>query len=470
MTHCTLLDLAQEGRLDNEQRVLFDAHLINCVTCRESMALWKEFQQHLGMYLVERSPDPSDPAKARLLEAVAVPSSTKPIYWGVSAAVVAAAAVVMFVLFGNPPAGDVAKDEIPAPSVAAFDYQLVYPTSQRAAKSLEAGAWLRGDAGGHVIRFRNSVLGIDRSTEVGVIVSNKKENQFRLKSGIVAVELPLVEQRETLVVKAGFLTVAVTGTMFWVEIVGTDQVEVGVLRGEVFVAGEDEETWTVKAGARLVVRGDDYRETLEISDSEKRRARLLLDPDLAFDNSDDAVDESSQGVAPDDDRPVNNVARMNIPDGPGLERIEQWILQKQYAKAKSALQRKLKINSSDRAALNLLATCYRKQGKYNRAAEIYGKLTAMGSAAAMNRARYKLSVIYQENIGDHATAVEILKTYLTAAPKARPNTIEARMRLASSLRRLGRSAEYRRTLEAIVSAHPGTRSAQKAKQLLAETP
>ena len=214
MNPCALLDLAQEGRLDKEQSVLFDAHLSECASCRESMELWEESNRHLDAYFFERSRDPSGSAKARLLEAADNSSSMKPLFWVIPSAAVAAAAVIAFVLVGAPPAGDVAEDETPSPSVASYDYQLIYPESPDAARSVAADALLKGAAGGHVVRFRNSLLGMDRTTEIGVTVSSKRNNGFLLKTGIVAAELPLVEHRETLSIKAGSLTIAVKGTVF----------------------------------------------------------------------------------------------------------------------------------------------------------------------------------------------------------------------------------------------------------------
>lgn len=437
------------------------------------MELWEKSNRSLHSYIDERSPDPSISAKARLLEAATDASSMRPLVWVIPSAAVAAAAVIAVVLIGAPPADDVAEDTNPLPSVVSYDYRQVYPEGPESKRSVAAGAWIKGAAGGHVIRVQHSLLGMDRTTEIGVTASDSEENRFLLKTGVVAVELPLVKHRERLLVKAGSLSITVKGTIFWVEVDGEDQVEVGVVRGEVSVTAESGQAWDVKAGTRLVVQGDNHSETTEVSDTEKRRARLLLYPYLTSENSGMVVDEPVEpGDGPDADVLDDKIGNPNrsIKDDLALTNIEQWILRTQYTKARFALQRRLKIDPTDRAALDLLATCYRKQGDYTRAAEVYGKLTSMGNAAAQNRARFKLSVIYQENIGDHLAAVSTLRAYLAAPPMARPNTLEARLRLARSLRRIGRIAEYRQTLETVVSAHPGTQGAEKAKQLLAETP
>ncbi|MBN2714470.1 MAG: tetratricopeptide repeat protein [Deltaproteobacteria bacterium] len=477
MTYCELLDLAQEERLDSEQRDLFFAHLDQCASCREAMSRWEKTRRNLHSYMTDHSPDPSGENRAKLLAAADGHSSLKSLHWVVAAAAVIAVVGILLVVF----APDATKDRtheasLPRQETTSFDYQLVFPLVANAARSVVVGHRMQGNAGGYVVRFRHSLLGLDESTEMSVVRSSAKLNSFVLHRGILAVELPHVENRETLKIKAGLYTATVMGTVFWVEVNGNDQVELGVVRGEISVQSDSGETWRIQAGTKRIFYAEESSGLETVTVAQIGRVTQLLNPQPGLQRTENdgegLAEEMTKAVSED----ASSLTAENTDSGRrfingaefSVQQIEQWIIQKQYQKAHSALQRKLKANSSDRTVIDLLATCYRKQGKYRRASEMYSKLTAMGSPADMNSARYKLSVIYQEYLGDHGIAVDILKTYLSAAPGDRPNTLEARLRLANSLKHLGRSAEYRQTLQTIISAHPGTRGAEKAKQLLAE--
>jgi TolA-binding protein len=357
---------------------------------------------------------------------------------------------------------------------SSITYHQIFPETANQVRSVAGGERIQASKEGKVVRFQHSLLGLDATSKLAVTTSNDRLNQFELESGIVAAELPRIPNRESLVIRARFLTIRVTGTLFWVEIQDDGYMVIGVLRGHVSVTADEGPTWAVNADEQLVVSDNRTAENEEIARDTAERVQRLLYPEATIPSSPDAVNEetAAENTLEDVDR-SDSTASVHSPkafEQHSLGDIEQWILSKQFVKAERALKRRLKAIQDEPSSLNLLATCYRKQGKYKQAATEYERLATVGGVVSQNRARYTLSVIYQEKLGAHERAVEHLESYLDAPKDARPNTLEARLRLARSLKQLGRLVAYRQTLESIVASYPGTQAADKAKQLLVDAP
>ena len=158
--------------------------------------------------------------------------------------------------------------------------------------------------------------------------------------------------------------------------------------------------------------------------------------------------------------------RARVSGPPSMEEIRQWIIKGKFDDAERALRRRLTDNPRDMAVLRLLAICQRKSGQSTRAVETYRRIIANGNGEDQNAARSKAGVILQDQLGRHGEAAHLFESYLRAPPGLRSNTLEARMRLAKSLKKTNQSAAYKRMLGVIVKEHGGTEAAiQAAKEL-----
>ena len=149
-----------------------------------------------------------------------------------------------------------------------------------------------------------------------------------------------------------------------------------------------------------------------------------------------------------------------------LDAVKAWILEGDYPKAESALARRLKKEPSDTASRMLLATCYSKSGAYENAVRSLQTAIETGTPAEQNRARFKAAQLYREKLGRNDEAVRMLDAYLKTTPGLRPNTLEAKVRLARSLFDLGDRTRGRTVLHDIIEHHGGTEAAADAKQQL----
>ena len=83
-----------------------------------------------------------------------------------------------------------------------------------------------------------------------------------------------------------------------------------------------------------------------------------------------------------------------------------------------------------------------------------------------NRARFMAASVLQDELGEHNAAVAMLRAYLAEGQALRPLEAAAQVRLARSLRRLGKLDAAREVLGAVLEQHPGTPAAADAKRLL----
>jgi thioredoxin-like negative regulator of GroEL len=149
-----------------------------------------------------------------------------------------------------------------------------------------------------------------------------------------------------------------------------------------------------------------------------------------------------------------------------VDDIKRWIIDGQFPKAERAINARLTKKPNDVESLQLLAACMRKAGKYQAAVVAYQKIIKAGNSVEQNQARFKAGAILQDRLGKHEDAVRYFDEYLAKPGSLRPNTVEARMRLARSFHAVGRDKQYRDLLALIVREHGGTEAAVKAgKQL-----
>ena len=173
------------------------------------------------------------------------------------------------------------------------------------------------------------------------------------------------------------------------------------------------------------------------------------------------------------DEPAASPDATRVRPSPGLDiptvnDIRQALLADDYKKARAAIDRRLIRLPDDVQTLDLLATWHRRQNHCAEAVKVYEQMTRIAAPAEANHARYRRGVLLQENLHDHIAAVGAFEAYLGAPLALRPSSPEARLRLCTSLRALGRNEQCRAVLQQLIRENPGTDAAAEAERLLAQ--
>jgi tetratricopeptide (TPR) repeat protein len=223
----------------------------------------------------------------------------------------------------------------------------------------------------------------------------------------------------------------------------------------------------MSAGEKLAVS---TRTVVAADEKETRRAEFLLSTSQIF------PEQPPAGIA-EAEKPVDEPAaspdatRVTPPRGldiPTVNDIREALLAGDYGKARAAIDRRLSILSDDVQTLDLLATWHRRQRQYAEAVKVYEQMTRTAPPGEANHARYRRGVLLQENLHDHLSAVGAFEAYLGVPLALRPSSPEARLRLCTSLRALGRSGECHAVLRQLIRENPGTDAAAEAERLLAQ--
>lgn len=474
-----------------DERISFEVHRGRCARCGPAVESWQQARHLLGQFVEQRSPDPTAYRAAQLVEGVektgAIP---RPLVWSLGAVAVSVVFALGFFYFLNRPSPHPLPD--PAASLPQVAFEWVYPPAGEGSHTVAKGDVLQTRRDEQLlVQAQNTRLGLRRSSRVKVVDVTSALCHVQLLRGKMAVELTPRPHRETLLIEVGKYRVSVTGTRFWVTKKGALGVEVGVTRGMVDLIYPNGVVEQVMSGTKLEVTGDGPDEMSNIIDRETESVERLLTPpepeeaqeveevndsdtdleggEMIFDFP---LDEDEDGDTDQEfeHRPGNRFKHRGprAASAPPLTEIRQWVLDGEYDRAEEELKQRVSRAPRSGATLELLAACLRKQGKFEEAADAYVTLTGRASPVGQARARFKAGVIYQQHLNRHKEAVSMFRAYLSAPPAARPNTVEARMRLARSLRQLGMTGPYRVVLQTIVTEHKGSDAAQKAKQLLSE--
>ncbi len=484
---CRMIDAYLERRLPGETAAQFEAHLDTCASCRRTVASWRRIRGGLTALLDEQMITPDRADARRLRERADAPKAgparplSPAVKWGLAAAFTGLLiGGVALMLKGT-------ARSVPSAMLLEVLQPVGYEPRQ------EEGAFLLDPTGEDrlLAKLGEARVGVPPESRARVIRSDDAQIRLGLVAGTVGVAFSPTPGRRSLFVEAGGYTVRVVGTRFWVTLLEDGGIEVGVVRGAVQVDGTSEDgPLEVAAGDRLVIRADGSRATRPVSPAEQRRLTLILIEGARDDATTDDVSRTTdddRGGATDTEEAApgrtapspSEAASADRVDhfgrGTGqrtdrqevsLDQIKGWILDGEYPRAERALERHLVSRPADTGALMLLASCHSKSGAYDEAARVLRAVADNGTGAQRNRARFKAGMLYQDRLGRPADAAEMFDAYLKADQALRPNTLEARVRLARALQRLGNRAGYRRVLEEIVEIHGGTDRAAEARRQL----
>ena len=113
----------------------------------------------------------------------------------------------------------------------------------------------------------------------------------------------------------------------------------------------------------------------------------------------------------------------------------------------------------------LLATSWRKMGKWVEAASAFDEAVNHGIPAESNRARFMSAVVYQDKLGNQARAKALLEKYLQSNPGIKPLEPKALLRLVRAQVALGDIEGATRTFNTLKIRYAGTKETERAAEL-----
>jgi len=470
MSPCRDIEAYLDRSLDPAGRDAVDEHLGHCQACRERVRSWRDIEVDIMLWAEARSDFQPNSMDARRLVSRARAQTREHRgvgrRWGWAAGFAAAAAVVIAIVV----IPRVREPGVVAPASQALAMRVIdNGGSDISPAGVVVGATLTAAKNKRLLlELGDDRVGVSRSSRVEVVAAVAEHVRLRLHSGSVALDVMPRKGGEKVEVEAGNFLVAVVGTRFMVSMRLNGSIEVDVAEGRVRVSG-------LSSGIQEVTEAQKLRVTkagkagLSPMPVVGRRSleRLLRSPEPVEPVA--TWDWDGAGVEPFQVGPRERSKRRKGSKHVRTDELalwRQWVLDGKYDAAERVLSERVAAAASDGDAWSLLADCRRKAGRFGPAVKAYRRAAGVAEAAVANRARFMAASLLQDELGEHSAAVAMLKAYLAEGQALRPLEAAAQVRLARSLRRLGRLDAARELLGAVLEQHPGTPAAADAKRLL----
>jgi hypothetical protein len=290
-------------------------------------------------------------------------------------------------------------------------------------------------------------------------------------------------------------TVEVKGTRFGVQYQSSLAVsnqsplfQVAVTEGVVVVKERQLRQWTLSAGTQLVVQKDGSARVSTISNRHRTIVTSLLNPTSTAPDWTVLLDEAAApSPALSTGNPVATSSPIKKTTRPGLRTVapkasaadaspnfitemKQWIGTGRHRDAVKAIEERLVTESTNGELWRLLAESRRKIGNHQGAVAAYLQVVEFATPQVANAARYKLGLMYQNELNQPANAIPFFATYL--ASESQLLRAEALYHLAKAEYSTGKKTQATVHLKEVIGAHSATAAAVKAKKLLLkiETP
>ncbi len=319
-----------------------------------------------------------------------------------------------------------------------------------------------------VTRLGPDLLAVDAHSEVVVQSATTEEVQIRLDRGTFAAHVEPRTGGEAFNVIAGDRAVVVRGTRFSVTRLPAGDVVVVVDEGQVDVMGQPA-SFHVTAPRRLRVDSRGSAEFTRLHEDDRELDRLLSlepwTPAEAVTPSTEVLPDVALADAGQRPAPLHEVASQ-----PSLDDLRHRLLAGDPDAALADLEALVATDPEHVDAWALLATARRRSGDPAGAIGAWREVVSRASGSDASRARYEAAVILQAQPDGHAEAVALLEAFLDSPEGLGALEADARLRLARSLRALGREDEASAALEDVLQRFPGTAPATAARDLLSIPP
>jgi TolA-binding protein len=470
-----------------ESRVFPDelrAHVEGCPTCRRYLAQWPAIDDNLKAAFAlnddESELSRQQTARALIERARGVRQPSAGFRWRhpvpVAALLLLMVAGIVFLTSHFTPTPEGSKSGADAVNVAALPVTMHRIRGETVEKDNIASERPRISVAPderRVLHIGNDQVGIDANGRVTLERAVIDEVSLKLEQGKIACNVEHRKTGERFVVKSGNVRVQVVGTRFSVVRNAADVI-VSVTEGIVEVS-EKKNVWQVTAGMQLVVdthgnatRGSlDSAENRDITHLLNTRPQKSSRPPIEPAPIATADEPQIREHPAESQHPVPSATqRTEVP----LRLWQEWILDGHYDDARIALKAHVRTRPRDRQAWALLADCERKDGRWEEAVSAYRRVMKLSPAGPGRRAAFRAAAILQDNLADHSSAIELLEAYVATASPADALAAEARIRLARSCLKVGKTHRARALLEDVIANYPGTPVANRADTMLRQLP
>lgn len=476
MSKCKKADSFLAELLPENERIDFVAHLANCSACKSIVDEARSVDDSLRSWLANQTHPEATVEGRRILERKArergIRQRKARIVLGFATAAATAVLVVTIAVLLTRP-GDRHPSAFSETTVTTQPRPIVvFKEGESELQPDLNNTWqMETSTGGRMlVDIEGNHVGLAANSSATFLPTKDGKILLRLTKGAMAVETASHRNKRQLSIEAGDYLVEVVGTRFLIDY--HEKFSLSVSKGRVMVVGRLGKMRMIREGQRLtydpeetaIIEPLDKEEEDRISSVLSSAPSLLSAPRKPDDFHDDT--DSEAATTPDTDRPPQERIRKKDPRAPDTETIREWILERHYEKAESALKRRLARNPGSGSDWWLLGECRRRAGRHSQATEAYLRVIAVGSPAYANRARFQAARLFQDNLRKPGEAVRLLRNYLAAAPNLRPLDAEARLRLGKGLMSLGRRTEAENILQDLTKRHPGTGAALQAKQFI----
>lgn len=483
MKACARLHDYRDDLLQGALKDSFEAHLADCEKCRKAISLWSALESELGE--MDREGKQSMPRPSASAEQALIARARRDHGMAFAPRLVAVAAAIALVIVGvvlyltrtdESPAAE-GRDVVATPrsqdAAVRAVVQYISPTDTKTVNlSLTPGDVIPAaeDSRAFVLLGRDRI-GFDERTKAVLSEVDERTVRLGLLAGTIACEVAPRSSGHEFAIEVGEVTVRVVGTRFMVsraDVSTTVVVDEGAV--EVHRKGRRPETTRAGQGLEILTGGAVNR--IEAPKGALARLNQLV-TEHQLEETDAPQGAGLTDAGPDGtNQPGPTFAKGDGADRgstpAGLETWRSWVLTGRYDAAERALAAHLAKNPNDSEALALLANCYRKAGRWRAAASAYERLIETAAPSRANMARFRAGVLYQERLGEHATAAELFDGYLKATSARKPLESEAMLRLGRSLLALGRTKRAEAVLKETAARQDGNPASLKAREMLKE--
>ena len=445
-------------------------HLDLCETCRREVDSWQQVQNSISKWDPSHGRQVADSKRASQLVREArrrgETGGREPRRLAIATVSLAAGLAITMGIFWIVRTSD-AENPVPTSSeLVSFQIKEIF--SRQTSISVGQDSFqktLKTDDGGRLlVDLEGDQIGIGGLSHAVISKSASNEVRVALLKGTIAVNARKRSPAQSLVVEAGGTEVRVIGTKFSVELEKEKKVSVTVLEGTVRIISPSGDALNLLKGNTYEATGD-KREVADMSPEDKNRIGLLLNPEDESEGS-RVAEPIIQSDIPIDPQVASETHRHQPRDKPTIAMAKSLILEGKNKEAQAALKEILIRSPKNVEGWMLLATSWRKTGKWREAASAFDEAVLHGSAAESNRARFMSAVVYQDKLGDPKSAAKLLEQYLRASSGNRPLEPKALLRLVRAKVALGDLSGAEKAHQQLYSRYRGTKEALSAAELV----
>lgn len=490
---CKYLYKYLDGRLDWEDRRLFEDHLAHCPACLQQTSDWQQIltvaasldNKDVGARVAP--PSSLDVQRFETMARKRIEHLGRLSFLGRPLAVAIAAAVLLGIAIGvwkneAPDTPHVAapaavssrvaphkSDTSGAPSQSLSEAPLVSPSAtdvhfDTKVKELTGSETLHASAhNGQCAHMGPDTLCLFPKSRAEVMVSDKA-HVVALQSGSAVFYVQPNETREFRVTTP-LGTVVVVGTRFSVTVTPEHMLQVVVKKGTVRVEGDNE--------AAMVQKGAVARIVSEKSGIVTRLA--TWDELAAFSVLSKMIEEvpakplhlkSAKKPVVHDAHQLQDTAQAQ-----SLKMLDTWrkeMIAGDVDGAIEGLLRYLQAHPNDVDARFLLATCHKRKGHPKEALALYQQLAQHQTLSVANRAAYLAGDVCIKQLSNPQCALQYFTPFLDHSGRDAPQRGEALYYKAEALLQLGQKKEATQILESVVHTFGRTGIGQRARNRLRE--